>query len=92
VTETATYSCSICSEPSTGICVWCTKDACRNHHCHRCHRCSDCCECDVPVADSEEPERVAEPAAEPAPPEASEEPDLNTPPATVFDEDLPHNH
>ena len=92
MTETATYSCSICNEPSTDICAWCTKDACRNHHCHRCHRCSDCCECDVPVADSEEVEQVAAPAAEPAPPEASEEPDLNTPPATVFDEDLPPKH
>jgi hypothetical protein len=73
VTETTTYSCSICSEPSTDICIWCTKDACRNHHCHRCHRCSDCCECDVPVADSEEVEQVAKPVAEPVTPDVIEQ-------------------
>jgi hypothetical protein len=41
------FYCSICSESSASICVWCTKDACGNHLCERCHRCSDCCECDA---------------------------------------------
>lgn len=45
--ETPTFSCSICGEPSTEICVYCTKDACSNHRCDRCHRCSDCCGCEV---------------------------------------------
>jgi hypothetical protein len=40
------FLCSICGEPSTRICVWCTKDACDNHVCPRCQRCSDCCECE----------------------------------------------
>lgn len=43
------FSCSICAEPSTNICVYCTKDACGNHRCARCKRCSDCCECDFPL-------------------------------------------
>jgi len=44
------FSCSICGEVSTGICVRCTKDACDNHLCEKCHRCSDCCECEVALA------------------------------------------
>lgn len=44
-----TFSCSICSEPSQQICVYCTKDACGNHLCVKCRRCSDCCECTVPL-------------------------------------------
>lgn len=40
------FTCSICGEPSTRICVWCTKDTCDNHICARCLRCSDCCECE----------------------------------------------
>lgn len=51
MTETATFVCSICNEPSTDICVSCTKDACRNHRCERCHRCSDCCDCDIPLTE-----------------------------------------
>lgn len=47
--ETRQFSCSICGEPSTEICVYCTKDACPNHLCPRCLRCSDCCECQVPL-------------------------------------------
>ena len=47
---TAILTCSICSEPSTDICVYCTKDACLNHRCDRCKRCSDCCECDIPLS------------------------------------------
>ena len=45
--EIGTFVCYICEEPSTGICVYCTKDACDNHLCVRCRRCSDCCECEV---------------------------------------------
>ncbi|MFZ0932969.1 MAG: hypothetical protein WB579_26280 [Bryobacteraceae bacterium] len=41
------FHCSICDEPSTRICVRCTKDACDNHICEKCLRCSDCCECEV---------------------------------------------
>ena len=41
-----TFSCSICGEESTRICVRCTKDTCGNHLCERCARCSDCCECE----------------------------------------------
>jgi hypothetical protein len=41
------FVCSICGEPSTRICVWCTKDACDNHLCAKCRRCSDCCECEL---------------------------------------------
>lgn len=64
--ETATFVCSICNEPSLDICLYCTKDTCRNHRCERCKRCSDCCECEVPLV---EPHRdavvvVAEPVVE----------------------------
>ncbi len=41
------WNCSICAEPSRGICLYCTKDTCDNHLCPRCGRCSDCCACDV---------------------------------------------
>jgi hypothetical protein len=41
-----TFVCSICGEPSTEICGYCTKDACANHRCEVCLRCSDCCDCD----------------------------------------------
>jgi hypothetical protein len=44
------FQCSICDEPSTRICVRCTKDACENHLCERCLKCSDCCECEVALA------------------------------------------
>ena len=44
----APFICSICGEPSTDICVRCTKDACANHLCTKCQRCSDCCTCDLP--------------------------------------------
>jgi transcription elongation factor Elf1 len=49
----AVFTCSICGEPSTDICAYCTKDACSNHRCVRCKRCSDCCECDVPLSAEE---------------------------------------
>jgi hypothetical protein len=45
--EIATFSCSICGEASSRICVYCTKDTCGNHLCERCLRCSDCCECEL---------------------------------------------
>lgn len=45
--ETLTFLCSICNEPSTEICAYCTKDTCPNHLCEKCKRCSDCCHCDV---------------------------------------------
>ena len=51
--ETVTFVCSICSETSTDICVFCTKDTCANHRCMRCLRCSDCCECEVPLTAGE---------------------------------------
>jgi hypothetical protein len=44
------FSCSICEQESTRICVECTKDACGNHLCERCQCCSDCCECEVVLA------------------------------------------
>jgi hypothetical protein len=72
-TGTAILACSICSEPSTDICVYCTKDACANHRCDRCKRCSDCCECDVPLSAKEIP---VEPAAD-APIEHSAEPEAS---------------
>jgi hypothetical protein len=52
------FTCSICAEESTRICVRCTKDACDNHLCERCQRCSDCCSCEV---------RLTEPPHEPQP-------------------------
>jgi len=53
MTETAAFSCSICGEASTQICVYCTKDTCADHLCDKCHRCSDCCACDDPLAVSD---------------------------------------
>jgi hypothetical protein len=45
------FTCSICGEESTRICVRCTKDACENHLCEKCGRCSDCCECEVALVE-----------------------------------------
>ena len=53
--ETRLFTCSICGDPSTEICVCCTKDTCPNHLCRKCHRCSECCVCDDPVASGEPP-------------------------------------
>lgn len=55
MSEPLPFSCSICGEPSTAICVWCTKDTCPNHLCDRCHYCSDCCDCKVRLTDAEPP-------------------------------------
>jgi hypothetical protein len=49
MTAPSPFSCHICSEASSRICVSCTKDACDNHLCDKCHRCSDCCVCEVPL-------------------------------------------
>ena len=85
------FTCSICGEESTHICVRCTKDACDNHLCERCHRCSDCCECEVHldepvheaprmVARKVEPEDAEEPLEdEPPEDEPLEEPNANEP-------------
>jgi hypothetical protein len=60
------YSCSICEQESTRICVFCTKDACGIHICDRCCCCSDCCQCDVPLEETIHvpAEAVAQPVAE----------------------------
>ena len=47
------FTCSICEEASTRICVACTKDACENHLCEKCSRCSDCCGCEVSLKEHE---------------------------------------
>lgn len=49
MSEPHTFRCTICGDPSTAICVYCTKDSCSNHLCKKCLRCSDCCECEVPL-------------------------------------------
>jgi len=67
---TAVFTCSICGEPSSEICAYCTKDACRNHRCARCKRCSDCCECEEPLSAAE----VEEPVPAPTPAEVPETP------------------
>ena len=59
--EPRTFSCSICGDPSTQICVYCTKDTCPNHLCSKCARCSDCCECEVPLDTVSEQPPVPEP-------------------------------
>jgi hypothetical protein len=56
LTPTLTFTCTICGEQSTSICVYCTKDACPNHLCERCKRCSDCCGCDIRLEDHPEAE------------------------------------
>jgi hypothetical protein len=66
--EPAIFTCSICGEPSTELCVYCTKDACGNHRCDRCKRCSDCCECDVPLSAAEVHPEPEPHMALPAPP------------------------
>ncbi len=48
------FTCTICEEESTRICVACTKDTCGNHLCEKCRRCSDCCDCEVHLDVSED--------------------------------------
>ncbi len=62
-----TFSCSICSETSHKICIYCTKDACNNHLCHRCMRCSECCHCDMPTNAAEDAAIEADEVPEEAP-------------------------
>jgi hypothetical protein len=84
---TAILNCSICSEPSTDICVYCTKDACLNHRCDRCKRCSDCCECDMPLSAELPAEVSPEVTAEVPPAEIPMESAVETPVApAVYDE------
>ncbi len=82
--EPAIFTCSICGEPSTEICVYCTKDACANHRCDRCKRCSDCCECEVPLSAQErhadhEPKPEPEPIIAATPPLPESQPEDETP-------------
>ena len=78
---TAVFTCSICGEASSDICVLCTKDACANHRCTRCKRCSDCCECEVPLSAEEVATSVqATPPVEAGPTPVATEP---APPAPV---------
>lgn len=58
--DVMTFTCTICGEPSTDICVYCTKDCCANHRCEKCLRCSDCCECDSGKPQSSSHHRVTE--------------------------------
>jgi hypothetical protein len=77
------FSCSICGEESTRICVRCTKDACNNHLCEKCLRCSDCCECEVMLTDNSLHNSVTarsvfakhEPDPKPEPPHPPPDPD-----------------
>lgn len=57
------FTCSICEEESTRICVACTKDSCDNHLCEKCYRCSDCCGCEVTLNENS---LAAEPSGIPA--------------------------
>jgi hypothetical protein len=57
------FTCSICEEESTRICVACTKDSCDNHLCEKCSRCSDCCGCEVRLEETLSAEPPAEPMA-----------------------------
>jgi hypothetical protein len=61
------FTCSICEEESTRICVACTKDSCDNHLCEKCSRCSDCCGCEVALNRQEQSHETLadEPLAEP---------------------------
>ncbi len=47
------FTCNICEETSTDICIACTKDSCANHLCEKCARCSDCCGCEVALIEPE---------------------------------------
>jgi hypothetical protein len=48
------FTCTICEEESTRICIACTKDTCGNHLCEKCRRCSDCCDCELRLDVSED--------------------------------------
>ena len=69
------FTCSICEEESTRICVACTKDSCDNHLCEKCFRCSDCCGCEVALNQHERGRSASVNGAEPLPaPEIMAEP------------------
>jgi hypothetical protein len=80
------FVCSICGEPASEICVYCTKDACANHRCDRCKRCSDCCECEVPLSAAEATPEAAQVAPEI---EQSGQPEVLTPEAEAAPESAP---
>lgn len=94
IVTTAVFTCSICGEPSTEICAYCTKDACGNHRCVRCKRCSDCCECEFPLSAEEvaveeltpEPELAHEAAPEAEALPVDEPGVTNEPPSDSIDD------
>jgi hypothetical protein len=79
------FQCSICDEPSTRICVRCTKDACDNHICGKCLKCSDCCECEVAL---EATPRVATTVHTPPAPEIEPQAEGESEPAPPLSEEL----
>jgi len=54
------FTCNICEEESTRICIACTKDSCDNHLCEKCSKCSDCCGCEVKLDETVATEHAAE--------------------------------
>jgi hypothetical protein len=50
------FTCTICEQTSSRICVRCTKDTCGNHLCDKCGACSDCCACELKLEPDEEEE------------------------------------
>ena len=80
------FTCSICGEESTQICVRCTKDACRNHLCDKCHRCSDCCDCEVTLEEHPRPIPEIQPKVESIPLAADSEESLPEPPTSAAPE------
>jgi hypothetical protein len=59
-----TFTCSICDETSSRICVRCTKDTCGNHLCDKCGACSDCCTCELKLEKDTDPENEEEALSE----------------------------
>jgi hypothetical protein len=80
------FTCSICGEASTQICVRCTKDACPNHLCDKCRRCSDCCECEVALNDREPAFTPVSRAIHPPKPDPAPEPPQPPPDPDPFPE------
>lgn len=74
------FTCSICGEESTRICVRCTKDACGNHICEKCQRCSDCCECEIVLREPVHAFTAAAHALHPPQPEPEPDPEPPFPP------------
>lgn len=58
------FTCSICEETSSRICVRCTKDTCGNHLCDRCGACSDCCACELKLEKDTDLEKEEETLSE----------------------------